>query len=434
MLSAISALICVAAAQAAPGPGDPPPPDPPPATVPLPAPTPATQPAAPPPPPAIAVPVEAEPEPAPLFRESSNDAFGDTTMSGFSLRTLIQVRFGRTFQPGSATADERATVRDNDGWRLHRAFLRLVAAPNKRLQSRITVDFAELMRKNPKRALKNAYAQLQPWKWLEVSAGVFKRTYSLLELLPIADFELSEEGPTDEFIKDLGYAGRDVGGMIRVSPLSKKRHLGLWLGAFAGDPEEGYDATIGKLLTARAESRPFPFVRLGADMAWRTGDSVGHEKFPDYLTETLVLESGRAYSADVTVSMAGFELRLEGLMGDRTDFQWRKNATDFVAAWTVATYRFPLGAAVVMPAVRAEWLDVDRQRAGGGRFFLTAAINLDINANLRLLIDASRYDVQSGAESLRDRPWPMPVSGPDYEVRVKDVDWWQVIAQLQLKI
>ena len=57
-----------------------------------------------------------------------------------------------------------------------------------------------------------------------------------------------------------------------------------------------------------------------------------------------------------------------------------------------------------------------------------------MNANVRVLVDVSRYDVQSNTQALKERPWPMPASGPDYDVRPLDIDWWSVVAQLQLKI
>jgi hypothetical protein len=366
--------------------------------------------------------------------ESGNDEFGDMTMSGFSIRTLTQVRYAGTFTAAGADPDSKATAQDNDGWRLNRMFLRLVAAPNKRLQARVLVDFAELMRKSGKRSLKLAYGELRPTKWLEITAGLFKRRFSLLELLPIADFEFGDVGPTDGFLKDLGYAGRDVGAMIRVSPLAQRHLLSVWVGAFAGDPEEGYDTTVGKLLSARVESKPLPILRLGADMAWRTGASVGHEKFPDYETETMVLDKGKAFSADATLALAGFELRLEGMLGDRTDAYWRDNHAKFLSTWGIATYRFPFAGVTLMPALRAEWLDADSDHGGDGRLYLTAGLNIDFSENIRLLIDVSRYDVQAGARALNERPWPMPRSGPDVDVRVADVDWWAVIAQLQLKI
>jgi hypothetical protein len=421
---------------------DPPPPPPPPPE-PVVAPAGPATPAVPapaleaPPPPVPPPAIEAEPEPAQPFHSSGNDAFGDTTTGGFTIRTLTQVRYQGTFTPARDGSDEAATVQDNDGWRLNRAFLRLVAAPSKRVQARLLVDFAELLHKKQKKALKLAYGVFEPAKWIEFTAGLFKRSFSLLELLPIADFELADEGPTDDFLKDLGFAGRDVGGMIRLAPLAKKRYLSLWVGAFAGDTEEGYDASVGKLFTARLESRPYNFLRLGGDFAWRTAKSVSHEKYPSYLDETVILDSGKAASADLTFSLVGFELRMEGILGERTDILWelRRGHRDFLAGWALASYRFPVGPVVLMPAARAEWLDVDRKNAGGGRLYLTAGLNIDLSANLRILVDVSRYDVQgSMTQSLQNRPWKMPVSGPDYDVRVSDVDWWSVVTQLQLKI
>jgi hypothetical protein len=432
-LSVLSLLVVLAFQPVAEPIPPPPPPPPPPPAAPMPPPPPPA-PAAPPATLVTPVPEETEPEPPSLLRESGSDAFGDAPVSGFTLRTLMQVRYRATVTAPGANIDSEATAKDNDGWRLHRMFLRMVAAPNKRVQARIMVDFAELMRKNPKRSLKFAYGQLQPQKWLELTVGVFKRTFSLLELLPSAEFELSEEGPTDDFLKDLGYAGRDIGAMVRLTPLPKKRFLSVWLGAFAGDNEEGYDVRLGKLLTGRIETKPVRFLRLGADVAWRTATTVAHDKYPSYLEETPKLDKGAAYSADVTTSLGPFELRLEGLLGRRTDIQWRDPARDFLAGWAIASYRVALGPTVVMPAVRTEWLDADRARAGGGRFLVSGGLTVDFNANVRVLVDFSRYDVQPNAQSLDDRPWKEPASGPDYDVRASDVDWWSVTTQLQLRI
>jgi hypothetical protein len=390
-----------------------------------------------PPPPAPAAGAQAEPElevPVPsAIRESGDDELGDLSLGAFTLRTLTQVRYAGTFT-APASPDSAATARQDDGWRLNRMFVRLVAAPSKRLQARVLVDFAELLHKSGKKSLKLAYGELRPWKWLEITAGLFKRRFSLLELLPIASYELGDVGPTDSFLKDLGYAGRDVGAMIRVNPLPHRKLLTLWVGGFAGDPEEGYDVTVGKLLTTRVESRPLHALRLGADLAWRTGASVGHQKYPDYGTEIMVLDKGKAWSADATLSVASFELRLEGMLGDRTDNFWRDDHQRFSAGWALASYRFPFAGVTLMPAARAEWLDGDREHAGQGRSYLTLGLNIEFNESVRLLIDVSRYDVQDGAQALRERPWPMPLSGPDVDVRVADVDWWAVITQLQLKI
>jgi hypothetical protein len=221
---------------------------------------------------------------------------------------------------------------------------------------------------------------------------------------------------------------------VRLMPLDPRRLLSLWLGAFAGDPEEGYDTAVGKLLTARVEVKPLAILRLGGDFAWRTGASVGHEKYPDYAQETMVLDEGKAVSGDVTVAVNGLQLRVEGMYGDRTDVFWRDNHETFLSTWGIAAYRFPLMGVELMPALRVEWLDADAKRGGEGRLMLSAALNVDVTENIRLLFDVSRYDAQAGGRALKKRPWPTPASGPDVDVRVPDVDWWAVTAQLQLKI
>jgi hypothetical protein len=122
------------------------------------------------------------------------------------------------------------------------------------------------------------------------------------------------------------------------------------------------------------------------------------------------------------------------VLGQRTDALWRDNHRSFLATWALAAYRFPFAGVILMPAARAEWLDADRERAGEGRLYLTAGLNVDFTESIRLLVDVSRYDVEGGSRALKNRPWPMPRSGPDVPIRVDDVDWWAVIAQLQLKI
>jgi hypothetical protein len=373
-------------------------------------------------------------EPDSNMPDSGDDAFGDVNIAGgFSLRSLTQVRYAGTFTDGG-TPDEIATARDNDGWRLQRQFLRLTAVPNKRLSAKITVDFAELLKKNTKGTLKLAYAEMRPFKWLEITAGLFKRRFSLLELLPIADFELTDEGLTDNLIKDMGYGGRDIGASFRFMPLQKKRYLSVWIGAYAGDPQEGYTTTVGKLLNGRIESKPWPFLRLGVDASWRTGQSVGHEKYPDYLQETLTLDKGKAYSADVTFDWTGLEIRAEAMYGDRTDLMWVQPNTKFMSTWGLAAYRFKLWNFGLMPAVRLEYLDAEANRPGGGRVYATAGINFLFSDQIRLLLEVSRYNVQAGSRALDKRPWPTPASGPDYDVHPNDVSWWAAAAQLQIKI
>src|SRR5262245_13819035 len=241
------------------------------AQAPTPTPTPLPAPPAPPPeasPPEVSPP-EA-PEEIPVVRESGNEAFGGApSMAIFSIRTLTQIRYRGTFDD-AGTMDQTASAEQDDGYRLNRAFLRLTANPTKHVGAKVLVDFAELSRKNTSRALKLAFAEMRPFPRVDVFAGLFKRAFSLLELLPIADFEFAEVGPTDTAIKDFGYGGRDLGAMVRVAPLPKKKMLSVWLGAFSGETEEGFDSSAVKLVTGRTELRLSKHLRFGADVARRT--------------------------------------------------------------------------------------------------------------------------------------------------------------------
>jgi hypothetical protein len=423
-----------------------------------------------PPPPAVVTGDEPPENPSTPMISTTGDAFGETGPNGmFSFRTLVQVRYGGTWaseahedplMPGMPEGGA-AAAKDGDGWRLNRMFLRMVARPSPRVSVRVLLDFSELLRKNQRRTIKLAYGELKPFKWLEITAGLFKRTFSLLELLPIADYELADVGPTDEFIKDIGYGGRDVGAMVRLSPLPRKRWLSLYLGSFAGDPELGYDASPAKLLTARLESTPWKlplaYLRLGADVAWRPTTTIDRPK--DYLyAETISIDKGAAVSGDMTFHFLGLELRLEGMYGDRPDFLWRANEPvawnaqlmqppaplparkQFVALWGIAAFRIPIDKYALMPALRAEWLDTDAAHDGEGRLYLTAGLNFEFSESVRLLVDVSHYSVASAARALDDRPWAVPNpnakgNNPNFlDYRPLDVDWTRLIVQLQLKI
>jgi hypothetical protein len=336
---------------------------------------------------------------------AKGDAFGDEPENGpktkgFAFRLLLQTRYTRVFDDASVQDAE-----SNDGFALNRAFLRGVVHPYKWLSAKLLVDFAEFAYSNPQQALKLAYGEIKPVKRLELTFGLFKRTYSLLELLPIAEYELADTGPTDNLIKDTQFGGRDAGLMVRGNPLPKRRWLHIYLGAFggAGEGAEGIPGTTGNvntgpdlaapslLLTARLMSRPLKHLSLGADGAWRPNGTPAVSLPPQSQ-----VTSGKATSADATYSNEFLELRGEWLWGDRTDISYRGNARTFMAAWGIFAVRFPVAHVLAMPTVRFEWLDADRQQSGGQRYLISGALNLDFTTHVRLLLDLSRDQLSSG--------------------------------------
>jgi hypothetical protein len=362
---------------------------------------------------------------------AKGDAFGDEPENGpktkgFAFRLLLQTRYTRVFDDASVTDAE-----SNDGFALNRAFLRGVVHPYKWLSAKLLVDFAEFAYSNPQQALKLAYGEIKPVKRFELTFGLFKRTYSLLELLPIAEYELADTGPTDNLIKDTQFGGRDAGAMVRVNPLPKRRWLHVYLGAFggAGEGAEGIPGTSGNvntgpdlaapslLLTARLQSRPLKHLSLGADAAWRPNGTPAVSLPPQSQ-----VASGVATSADATYSDQRFELRGEWLWGDRTDIAYRGDARTYMAAWGIFAVRFPVAKVLAMPTARFEWLDADRQQPEGQRYLISGALNLDFTTHVRLLLDLSRDQLERGSAPLMSPPGVFSQSATVF------------VTQLQLKI
>ncbi len=400
----------------------------------------------------LAAPPEEDVGPGP---DNNGDAFADTgEVTAFTFKTLLQARYTRTFadrdslthagsldsigQPTDATTamlratEEEGTLRDSDGYRINRAFFRVVAKPTKHVEGRLLIDAAELMRKNTRRALKLAYGVMTPHSRVTVTAGLFKRQFSLLELLPIADYELGDVGPTDAFIKDLGFGGRDIGAMVRVAPLPKKKLLYLYFAAFAGDVTEGLDASPGKLITTRGVLNLLKQrLAIGADFAWRpTANTVHDFKKPDSTFKRDDLGEGWATSGDVTVTLPRLMFRGEVLYGQRTDVLTRGDARTFLGTWALAAYRIPFGDMAILPALRIEWLDVDRENPNNERLFLTAGLNLDFTANTRVLIDFSHQIAGGKTQSFDEVPWRP--NGANF--RPRTVNYNALIVQLQTRM
>jgi len=355
--------------------------------------------------------------------ENTTDATrdGDSPSSQGTLgrfRLMVQLRY-RTSLADSAglstqaaiAKEQRATVQAQDGYDVQRAFLRYTSQPVKQIEAKILVDFAELRRSQVKQSFKLAYVQLHATSRLEFDVGLMKRTYSLLELLPIVDHELADLGPTDTFIKDQGYGGRDVGAVVRCQPLSKRRWLTASAGAFRGDADEGYDAHPLKLVTARVESFPWKHLRLGVNGAYRPYDSVKMNRqvvdaatnSKDYV-EIVKLNSGKALGADATLLFKHFQIRAEGLYGDRTEPN-RAGSNHFMAGWVVIAPSFEFGGVKLVPALKLERLDLNPAAAGGGRTVVAGVFGVVPANGLRIIVDVTRTAVDPGLTAQNQIPW-----------------------------
>jgi hypothetical protein len=379
-------------------------------------------------------------------KAEGDEAFGEADAVGsYVFRTLFQTRVqetytsidpavsalvrGQTSDPAVAAAALAylgEARRHDDGFGLNRAFLRATAQPTAYFGVKLLIDFAELYRGKEKHALKLAFTELSPRPTVAFSVGLFKIPFSLLELLPIADYELAESGPTDHLLKSLGFAGRDIGAMVSLAPLHKKKLLRLHAGIFRGDANGAQGSRNPGILAGRATSKPMKHLRVGADVVWRPKATLDWEDTTVYHK----YEAGKAVSADAIVDFKPVELRAEWVMGDRTDnelvvpltLRRRGTARTFMSAWALLAARLPVGAMTLIPAARVEWLDTDRESSSGRIFSATAGLNLEVLPSVRLLVDLTRTVVQPFTYNL------------DEDGGVYDVNATTLIGQVQVKL
>ena len=331
-------------------------------------------------------------------QSADGDAFGaDKYLTPITFRTLLQVRQTQTSGASGSTA-EKDYAQQFDGWHLQRMFLRAATRPTSWMEGKILADFAEAWNGSPKKLLKLAYADIDLHERVHLRVGLQKLPMSLLELLPIAEFELADLGAVDDLIKDTGFGGRDVGATLRVDPLPKARWLRLSAGAFSGDAV-GTDASLAPLLGFRAESHPWKHLSAGIDWLWRRHATTAPAGSP-----TKYIDAGSAGSADISLHWKPVEVRAELVWGDRTDARYRLDpvggeARSYLGAWLIAVGRIKLGKVIVRPVARCEVLDADREHASGRRTLISGALDVDVGP-VRVVLDVSQRLLQPGSVPL----------------------------------
>lgn len=364
---------------------------------------------------------------------------------GLSFRFLLQTRYRHTFAAESENADELYRIpedtlaRDGDGWDINRAFVGISAAPSKYLGLKMVFDLAELRHDKIKKVPKQVYATLRPVpKKLEFLAGILKLPYSTEELDSTARYELTSLGEANALASDLGFAGRDIGAEIVVSPLPKPRYLKLTAGAFRGQANDENASPIGAI-AARAQTEPLKGLRFGASWVMHPEtvvdlnafDTSGKDRLPNpedpNFPRARRWEKGHAFAGDITFNRWGFMLRGEGLTGDRVDYDTRYGAEKWAAVWGLAAYKLDVGPLKLEPAVRAEWLDTDLDRKAGVFLQLTAGVGVHLSRSTKLVLDVTRLDVEDDTP-VPEQPLPLR------EVPYNALSSTRATAQLQIAL
>jgi hypothetical protein len=303
-----------------------------------------------------------------------------------------------------------------------------------------TLDFAKLRGSDVSGVVKQAIATLRPVeKRLEVYAGVFKIPYSILELDPVAEYELTDFGDTNELVNDMGFAGRDVGLAVMFAPLPKPKWARLIVGTWRGHAKDENSSPLG-VLAARVESKPWmKGFRIGASVVGMPSSQSYKQPFetsskdvlPDPPNDMYTREqrwaSGKAYAADISYSRRRFSVRVEGLLGDRVDVDQRYGARSYSSLWALVAYRFKVGKIGIMPAGRFEVMDADREHDSGGRRIYSFGVNLLYKRSVRFVLDVSHTDVDDDTPVIEQ---PKPLPGIPYIA----LDNTRVTGQLQLEL
>jgi predicted porin len=247
--------------------------------------------------------------------------------------------------------------------------------------------------------------------------GVLKLPFSIHELDSTARYEFTSAGEANGMVSDLGFAGRDVGAEVMVTPLSKPRYLRLSAGVFRGHADDANASPIGAF-GGRVETEPTKGLRLGGSVIRHPNtiveknalDTGGKNLLPDpddvAYPRAETWEKGTAFSADATFNRFGLMLRAEGMMGDRVDYDTRYGANRWAAVWGIAAYRFDVGPVDLEPGFRAEWLDTDSENDGGLYRQLTLGLGTHLSKRTRILVDVTRMDVQDNSPVV-DQPRPL---------------------------
>lgn len=387
---------------------------------------------------------------SPQAQGFDGDAWGDDgselAAGPLTFRLALQTRYRETFpvasgndQPGIALRED-VLAQDGDGFKLQRFLMRMAVAPKPWLSFKGTLDFAKLRGSNASDVVKQAFATLRPIeKRLEIYAGVFKIAYSILELDPVARYELTDFGDANELINNLGFAGRDVGVAVFFAPLPKPKWARIVVGTFRGRARDEHSSPLG-VLAARIESKPWiKGLRFGASVVGMpfaqsykqpfetsSRDVLPNPPDPLYPREQR-WDNGVAYGADISYTRKRFTLRMEGLLGDRIDVDQRYNARSFGSVWALIAYRFKVGPIGLMPAARIEFTDTDREHDTGGRRILGLGINILYKRSVRFVLDLSRTDVQANTGVI-EQPTPLPYAP------YMALDNTRVTGQLQLEL
>jgi hypothetical protein len=246
-------------------------------------------------------------------------------------------------------------------------------------------------------AARDVYAEFKINESLELQVGRFKKPFSRLRMMSPWDLLIPDRGLLDRAAIDDtkfgGFGARDYGLMAsgeleadeNMPKILKDPLKFSWsLGAFNSLPgESGYHRDI----VGRSQLRLFKGLVLAIDGSFK-------------VYEESTLKTGLLLGADLKWEWDPFRLQLEGAWGDNLNQGGKLWGSHATASWD-----FKLNQDVhLIPALMLEVFDPDTAQNDDWDLRLAAALNLDINKNIRLILslDKTWQDITASQSALPD--------------------------------
>jgi hypothetical protein len=334
---------------------------------------------------AVTLPSELEPSPKPTKKPKAPKEKAET----LRLRGRLQTGWQLNADTSTGTWSESVYVRRArlDGRWTPTDWVKLM------LEMQLDLDGVEA---------RDVYAEFSFMPELEATVGYFKKPFSRLRMMSPYDLLIPDRGLLDANVvrntKYGGFGARDLGLMLSgavegptlwADPLK----LTYSAGVFNSLPNQtnGYRDVV-----ARAQLRLFKGLVVAANSSFK------------FYNEANALKTAAVWGGDIKWELGDFRLQLEGAFGDNVN-----TATRLWGAHALAGYALPIGhwmpfdfsrAWILTPALTVEVYDPDVQAHEDLDLRLAAALNLDVNDQVRLVLSADQTwnDVQATTSTLPD--------------------------------
>lgn len=281
----------------------------------------------------------------------------------------------------------------------------------------LELEAEELLQAGSARGLlRDAYVELSPFRWLRVTAGQFKRSFSRIERTPRRNLRTIDRGLANRWIVErLGYGGRDLG-VALTGRLWDAARLDYAVGVFNG-PGEGLLESGGdglKDLSARLEARPVDWFSFGLSVSLDTLETADLPR----LVEPEVLERNPSFvddfgwlagswwmaEADVMFRPADLRLLVEASLGENW---WYEGAPLTSAVTFEASYEFALSDewdVGLEPVFRGELVLPRIAERAQRKWRATAGVNLLLGRYVRVMVEGQFTRVEGEEPNLERTP------------------------------